>query len=205
MKKQLNTAIAALFLTTASMTAMAVEESSKGYFGISYGNASTDTGITGLTGTASLDEDNKGAKLFAGFNVDDNFAIEGHYSDFGEASLSGNNGDQFVDEGVTYQFLTTATVKIKAKSYGLAGVYKLNKINEITPFVKLGWYKWDAEATVNAGTVSGSASTDGTDKFYGLGFSYPLSDTVNIRTEFERYEVNSYDSDYVSVGISQNF
>ena len=205
MKKHLNTAIAALFLTTASMTAMAVEESSKGYFGISYGNASTDTGITGLTGTASLDEDNKGAKLFAGFNVDDNFAIEGHYSDFGEASLSGNNGDQFVDEGVTYQFLTTATVKIKAKSYGLAGVYKLNKINEITPFVKLGWYKWDAEATVNAGTVSGSASTDGTDKFYGLGFSYPLSDTVNIRTEFERYEVNSYDSDYVSVGISQNF
>ena len=131
MKKQLNTAIAALFLATASMTAMAAEDASKGYFGISYGDASTDTGITGLTGTASLDEDKKGAKLFAGFNVNDNFAIEGHYSDFGEASLSGNNGDQFVDDGVTYEFLTTATIKIKVKSYGLAGVYKFDKINEV--------------------------------------------------------------------------
>jgi len=205
MNKQLNTALASLFLATASMTATATEENKSGYVGISYGSISSETGITGLTGTATLDEDNKGAKLFAGFNVDENFSIEGFYSNSGEATLSGNNGDRFVDDGVTYELTTTATVKVEVKSYGLAGVYKLNKINEITPFVKLGFYKWDADATVNAGTVSGSASTDGTDTFYGVGLSYPLSDTVNVRTEFERYDLDGYDSDYMSVGISQNF
>lgn len=204
MNKQLNIAIAALFLTTASMTAIAAE-SDKGYIGVSYAKAEIDTGISSTTGTAALDEKDNSIKLFAGLNIDDNFAVEAHYIDFGEASLSGNNGDTFVEAGTTYQFLTTASIKVEAESYGVSGLYKFNMDNNITPFVKFGFQKWEAKATVNAGSVTGAGTVDGTDPFYGLGVSAPVSENIDIRAEFERFEADSEDLDYKSIGVAYNF
>ena len=204
MKKQINTTIAALFLATASMTAIA-SDASQGYIGISYSKVDIDTGISNTTGTAVLKEDDNSIKLFAGLNIDDNFAVEGHYIDFGEASLSGNNGDTFVEKGTTYQFLTTATIKVEAESYGVSGLYKFNIDNDITPFLKLGLHRWEATATVNAGSVTGSGSVDGTDPFYGLGVSASVSDNIDVRAEFERFEADSEDFDYKSIGMAYNF
>jgi OmpA-OmpF porin, OOP family len=204
MKNKLNTAIATLFVATASMTAVA-SESSEGYVGISYSKATIDTGISSTTGTASLDESDNSIKIFAGLNIDDNFAVEGHYIDFGEASLSGNNGDTFVENGTTYQFLTTASIKVAAESYGVAGLYKFNLDKSVTPFVKLGLHKWEATATVNAGSVTGSGTVDGTDPFYGVGVSASVSDNIDVRAEFERFEADSEDFDYKSIGVAYNF
>lgn len=204
MKKQLNTAIAALFLATGSMAVNAAE-SDKGYIGVSYAKAEIDTGISSTTGTAALDEKDNSIKLFAGLNIDDNFAVEAHYIDFGEASLSGNNGDTFVEAGTTYQFLTTASIKVEAESYGFSGLYKFNMDNNITPFVKFGFQKWEAKATVNAGSVTGAGTVDGTDPFYGIGVSAPVSENIDIRAEFERFEADSEDLDYKSIGVAYNF
>jgi OOP family OmpA-OmpF porin len=206
MKNKLNTAIVSLFVAVAatSMTAVAAE-SSQGYVGISYSKVDIDTGISSPTGTAVLDEKDNSIKLFAGLNIDENLAVEAHYIDFGEASLSGNNGDTFVEGGVTYQFLTTASIKVEAESYGVSGLYKFNVGNDITPFVKLGLHKWEAKATVNAGSVTGSGTVDGTDPFYGLGVSASVFENIDIRAEFERFEADSEDIDYKSIGVAYNF
>ena len=189
MKNKLNTALAALFLTTSSFTAFAAEESSQGYAGISFGQSTLDTGINSLTGTASLDEKDNATKIFAGFNIDENFAIEGHYANLGEATLSGNTGDRFTDEGTVYEFLVDGvTVTAKVKSIGVAGIYKFNVGDTITPFVKVGFHKWDNKISVSAGSVSGSAEDDGTDVFYGLGASSAISDKIDFRVELERFK-----------------
>jgi OOP family OmpA-OmpF porin len=206
MKNKLNTALAALFLTTSSFTALAAEESSQGYVGVSAGKSDIDTGIGSLTGTASLDESDTGIKIFAGFNINENFAIEGHYADLGEFSLSGNTNDTFVDEGTTYTFLVdNVKVAMKVKSIGVAGIYKFNIDDTITPFVKLGIQRWDEKITVSVGTVSGSAEDDGTDPFYGLGASVSAADNIDVRAEFERFKGDDGHLDYASVGIAYNF
>ena len=204
MINKLNIAIVSLFVAATSMTAVAAE-SGQGYVGISYSKVDIDTGISSPTGTAVLDEQDNSIKLFAGLNIDENLTVEAHYIDFGEASLSGNNGDTFIEGGVTYQFLTTASIKVEAESYGVSGLYKFNVGNDITPFVKLGLHKWEAKATVNAGSVTGSGTVDGTDKFYGLGVSAPVFENIDIRAEFERFKADSEDIDYKSIGVAYNF
>ena len=139
-------------------------------------------------------------------NINENFSIEGHYSDGGEISLSGNTGDRFTDEGTVYEFLVDGvTVKAELDSIGVSGLYKFAVSDSITPFVKLGLHRWDEKVTVSAGTVSGSAEDDGTDAFYGLGASAAISDKMDFRVEFERFKTDNGDFDYASAGIAYNF
>lgn len=176
------------------------------YVGINYGQSEIDTEATNLTGSASLDEKDSGIKLYAGLNLDENFAIEAHYADFGEASLSGNSGDTFSIDGTTFGFTQNGvTVKTEVKSFGISGIYRLPVNDTITPFAKLGIHRWDAEGTMSSGDASVSVSDDGTDLFYGLGIAVSLSDEVTLRAEYERFNGDEDPIEYLSAGVSYQF
>ena len=81
------------------------------YVGIDYLNNKIDTGITNISST--LDETDSGYSLFYGTEFTENLDIEASYQDFGEASLSGVNGNQFKVDSTTYQFNATATLYSK--------------------------------------------------------------------------------------------
>jgi OOP family OmpA-OmpF porin len=130
-----------------------------------------------------LDYDDTGGKIYGGYRLNNNFAIEGSYYDFGEMSNGGNSLD------------------IDGLSLGVVGSVPLS--DTFSVFAKVGAHFWDADIS---GPIVGQFSDDSdTDLFYGVGVDYALNDQWSIRGEIERYEVDKFDLDVASVGITLNF
>jgi opacity protein-like surface antigen len=68
-------------------------------------------------------------------------------------------------------------------------------------FAKLGVARLDAN--VDAAGI-GSVSDSESDVLYGLGFNYNVTDTVDVRLEWERMDFEDQ-IDTVSLGVSYNF
>jgi OOP family OmpA-OmpF porin len=129
-----------------------------------------------------------------------------HYADFGEASLSGNNGDTFALNGTTYTFTANdVNIAVGATSLGAAATVGHDFTNKLRAFAKLGLHAWELDASVTSSAGSASLTNSGTDLFYGIGAKYALTDRVSIRAEFERFNIDSDEIDFVSAGVSYRF
>jgi OmpA-OmpF porin, OOP family len=205
MKKYLVAAgIAALFSSTAF--AQASQNKTPFYLGFSAGQTKIDTGVSGLTGTASLDESDTGYKIFGGYKFDNVWSAEIQYADFGKASLKGNNGDRFTFDGTQYQFTANnSEVSVKAKSFGAAIVAGYDVSTVIRPYAKLGLHRWDSDASVTSNAGNASISDSGTDPFYGIGIQFSISDQLAARVEAEHYKYDSEKAQLISVGLMYRF
>jgi opacity protein-like surface antigen len=154
------------------------------YVGVSVGNPS------------SKDKDDLGdknkksftSKVFGGYNINDNVAIEGHYSNK-ITDISDDSGDNY-----------------QMKSLGVAVVYGL-PFETYTPFVKLGYHRWNFTENEDGNPA---INTKGNDLFFGLGTNIAINDRFNLRLEAERFNYNNSDGDSVktnlfSIGIVYNF
>ena len=178
----------------------------KFYVGVGVGKSSVDTGVTATTGTARLDEDDTGYKIFGGVQVNNIVGVEAFYVDFGEVSLTGNNGDTFAHQGTTYTF-TANNVKVTAaaKTFGIAPTLGYDVTEQFRPYVKAGFHRWDADASVTASSGSAALSDSGTDLMYGLGAVYMITDNVGIGAEYERFKFDSEDVDFLSANLRYKF
>ncbi len=199
------TLITSALLSTLLSTA-ALADSGNFYAGISAGKSDIDTDVSNLTGTASLDEDDKGFKLSGGYQYNENIAVEVHYTDLGEAELNGNSGDTFVLDGTTFAF-TANDVKVtsEGESYGIAAVFSFPLTDAIKPFARIGIQHWEIDGSVTSTAGNADFSDDGTDPFYGVGVDVQLSDSIALRAEYEHYELDSEDAEFLAVGIRVSF
>jgi outer membrane autotransporter protein len=194
-KKIASTALMGAILSFGAVQSYA---ENKSYIGVGFGSSEYDTGVSNLTGTAALDEDDSAFKIFYGFNVTPRVAIEIHYADFGEASLKGNNGDNFDIDSSTFSFTAnSASIVSESSSFGVSSVFKLFDKSTFNPYLKAGIHRWEVDATVtSASSATASVSDDGFDGFLGLGVDMELSDSFVVRVEYETYK---FDSDDASV------
>ncbi len=203
--------IITLFLT---FHASSFAQDTKWYLGAGYGASKNDTGVTSLTGTASLDEDDSGFKIFGGFQFNKFFGVEVGYIDLGEAELKGNTGDTFVSGGTTYQFLVDGvTVTAEGFSIPVFAVFSLpmdtatgvDFFKYFTPFAKIGFHYWENDFTVTSSSLSTeTGDDDGTDLAFGLGLNINLTRNFSIRGEWERLNTEE-ESDFFSGSIIFKF
>ena len=115
------------------------------------------------------DEKSVSKKLYTGVNVTKDTGIEAFWNDFGDAELKS----------------ASQSGSVNYKAIGLAGVYKppIN-IGGIQPLGKLGVAKFE---TKDKGELNSKQLND-VSMFLGLGAEYPLSDNVNLRAEYERFD-----------------
>ena len=178
------------------------------YVGLGYGLTSYDTGISNTTGTASLDEDDSGFKLFGGYNANKNVAIELAYADLGTASLTGNPGDTFVLDGTLFLFIGSGRLDIDGSLISLSGVFTHHFNDAFNIYGRVGLASWDADinATETGGT-SDSFSEDGTDFFLGFGTGWNFAQTWALKAEYELYSFDdiNVDVDLLSLNIVKTF
>lgn len=182
------------------------------YIGAGYGYSRIDTGVSGLTGTASLDDDDNGFKLFGGFKFNKFLGVEAAYAHLGEAELKGSTGDQFSSGGTTYQFLVDdVTIEAEATSIELAVVYFLpldyfmEPLKPLEPFFKLGAHLWEVEYSMSANNFDQVKSDDDDiDIVWGMGINIKVIDNVAIRAEWERFKTEE-DIDFFSASFVFNF
>lgn len=175
------------------------------YAGAGFGSTSTDTGIT--AGTATLDEDDSGFKLFAGKKLNNNISIEGVYADMGEATLTGDNGDTFTIGNTIYQFIVNnGELAVEGSVIGASAVYSHNLNDAFSIHGKLGMAFWEVDATVTgSGINSSTSSDDGFDLFYGVGVDYRINDGWSVRADYEIYNIEEGDADMLSASIVKWF
>jgi len=196
--------IAPLSLILAGLAAFGTSQAQENldwYLGAGLGDANFDSGVTSVTGTASLDEDDTATKIFAGVSVNPNLSIELQYSDLGEAKLSGNTGDRFNLNGTTFEFTSdNAQISAEAESIGASVLGVLPVTERFQAFGRLGLHTWDATATSTTPEQREELEDDGTDLFFGVGVEIALIHEASLRIEAEQYELD--DEDVTSVGGS---
>jgi len=192
--------IIALVISLIAIPTFALAQKSKVYVGAEYTHNKINTGVTNVS--SSLDEKDNGYSIFLGTEINKNLDIEIAYNDFGKASLSGVSGNEFRYNGTLYQFNQTATISEEATSYGIALRPKAEISKNVELVGILGIHQWDAKLNVAATTTGGSASSNGTDPFYGVGVKANF-DNLSVGLNYTEYK---FDSDKVkSLGLRASY
>lgn len=157
------------------------------YAGLSIGSTTVDIcGDASDIGLNSCDDTDTGWRLLGGWNINDNFAVEGSYTDAGQATASAL--------GVSVKAEATAwTISVKAQQ-------ALNDMFSV--FGRLGYAHWKADLS---GTAGLSASDDGNDLNYGVGLQYTINEQFGVRGEWERTDADGTDVDMLSIGVTFSF
>ena len=140
---------------------------------------------------ASLDEDDTAFKVFVGYKLDlpvIDLGVEGGYVSLGEPEIE-------IDTVFGTQQVGLETTGLNV--WGTAGL----EVGPVDVFGKLGFISWDVEAGIDG---FDSASDDGTDMGYGLGVSFDLG-SIQLRGEYEVYDIDDADVEMLSVGIAFRF
>lgn len=162
----------------ALLMAPAAQADSGFYLGASVGNTTIEE--------QDFDEDDTSWKAFGGYIFDMpvvDFAVEAAYIDFGNP------------EGEILQ----VPAGIEATGVGVFGLVGLDW-GLFGMFAKAGYVSWDAD--VSLGGLTGSDS--GEDPGYGIGLRFNFS-SVEIRAEYELFDIEDTDVDLLSLGILWRF
>lgn len=120
-------------------------------------------------------------KGLAGIRMSDVFSIEGQYVNFGTAK----DGDN----------------EVKADGWTAGALVELPMFQYVHPYGKAGALFWNAD-----GDFQGvDADDDGTDFTYGVGVRFKVTDNLDLRAEYERFEMSDTDVDMASANLQFNF
>lgn len=140
----------------------------------------------------SSDDWQAGGKLFGGYNIDQNWALEAGHSRFGNEDINAFSGSGF----------TTAEVK-SSRTY-IAAKYTMPVNAELSAYGKLG-----ASYNETKFSLMGDSYTDrDTGAYAALGVQYALAPNVSLFGEYERYgrkKEAGAKADVVSVGLQYGF
>ena len=176
------------------------------YYGVSFSSINYDTGATPTAGTIQLDERSFGFKLKVGNMINRSFAMELFYADYGEASILGNAGSQFTIDNTLFSFSTNnASLTFENEAIGLNGAYFKPINNSLTFMARLGVLAWTRNLIIIDGASSGTASDEGNDLFYSLGFEQQISKSTSIIIEYEQLKFGEADVDSLAFALALRF
>lgn len=128
-----------------------------------------------------LDESENHWKAYVGTMFNSAVGIELSYVDFDRAQELGSSFD--------------------ADGYGAGLVLALPVAENFSVYAKGGIFFWDAQSRF-AGLT---ANDDGDDPFYGAGVQFRLNDALDLRVEYERYEIVDIDIDSATAALQFSF
>jgi OOP family OmpA-OmpF porin len=155
------------------------------YVGVAAGGTNTDVDCAGTT---SCDKSDTGFKLFGGYKLTENIAVEAHYADFGKAKLN----------------VGTASIDVKMSGFGLGAAY----LGDFTP---------DWNGVVRAGVARNKVKLEGaasdsqskTKAYVGAGVGYKLTKEVALTAavDYTEGEIggDKAKATLYTIGVNYNF
>lgn len=158
-------------------------------------------------GTSSIDErdQDKGYKVFGGYQFHPNFGVEAGYFDLGRFGYTAN---------ATPSGSLTGDIRIKGLNLDLVGTLPLTQ--RFSAFARVGVNYARTEGRFSAVPLaqvpypSSSTSERATNVKYGLGLAYAFNESWSMRVEAERYHIkdsvgNKGHADMISAGLVYRF
>lgn len=169
---------------------------------------STDDAALTAAGATGLSSSDKGSgnqwRLQLGYQFNPNFALEAGYIDFGKADYSASYTGG------------SAHGSVKVGGFDLAALGIVPLGDNVSLFGKAGIVaahtKSSLSALAPAAAASGSQSADTVSPLLGLGASYKISNTSDLRAEYDHVsdlgksnKTGKLSSDMLSVGLAYHF
>ncbi len=158
----------------------------------------------GFSSSTIVDDDRStGFKVFGGYQLNKNFAIEGGYFDLGSFGYNANT----VPAGTL-----SGNIKLKGLNLDLVGIVPLTE--KFSVFGRAGLnYAQARDSFSGTGAVrvtNPNPRKNDTNYKLGLGLQYALTESLDLRAEAERYRINDAVGnrghvDLVSVGLVYRF
>jgi OOP family OmpA-OmpF porin len=152
--------------------------------------------------SSSTDRRSTGGKLFGGYQLTPNFALEGGYFDLGHFNYSG------VTTGGNYNGNTS----IRGLNLDLVGTLPLSERFSLLGRVGAAYAQTrdNFSSTGFAPANTGNRSNNSTNVKYGVGLQYAVTDALFVRAELERYRINDpirnrNNVDMASLGLVYSF
>ncbi|MDP3171523.1 MAG: outer membrane beta-barrel protein [Polaromonas sp.] len=204
--------------TVSSSWAIAQDETTGPYIGGNIGRTRADFNNDsinrtlsgqGLTARSST-EDNSGTgyKLFGGYQLNRNFAVEGGYFDLGKSSYTVNATRNTDNVPGTFNGET----RVRGLNLDLVGMLPVS--DRFSVFGRIGAAYAQSRASFNStGSVPVNPSNtrkNDTNLKVGLGMQYAITEALALRAELERYRINDPvrnrgHIDMASVGLVYRF
>lgn len=174
--------ILVLFSLGAALAAASAPAAAQYYAGASLGPTTVDLCDVRLTG---CEDDGTGLKLFAGSVINQNLAVELAWVDLGELEESTLGGP----------------LRLEIKGIQVAALGSLPLSPRWRAFGKVGLYLWDRRAR----GPGGSFNDDGTNIMFGVGGAWNIRRDIDLRLEWERFDIDGDDIDMLSAGVQLSF
>jgi len=139
------------------------------YVGVAAGGTNIDVDCQGAP---SCDKSDTGFKLFGGYKLTENVAVEAHYADYGKAKLSGNG----------------ASLDLKLSGFGLGVALLGDFATDWNGVVRAGIARNKAKADGSAPGISASDSQSKTKGYIGAGVGYKLTKEVSLTAAIDYTE-----------------
>ena len=147
------------------------------------GQLASDLSTHGITGTGTIENYDLGLKLFAGYQFNDTFALEGGYVNLGKYSLTGSYSRPLP--------AGTFTGDRKTQGANLDLVAKAGITEQISGYGRLGAAYLNTKASASASTASFVGYSNATKNQIvadiGAGFQYDFSKKLALRLEWQHF------------------
>jgi OOP family OmpA-OmpF porin len=193
-------AIIAAAVSLAAIPAMA-QQAPQWYVGFGAGKSKTsddivdqrESSIVNGSATGSTFDDSDGAfKAFAGWQVNDLFALEAFYADLGETHLVTNTVSASAGLPGTFD------MKRRVDGFGLDGLVRGNFAQGLSVFARAGIFasRVRGDATVSGSLIfvsdptatSKSTTASKSVAHYGVGGEWAFQPNTSVRLEYERFD-----------------
>ncbi|MFQ5878159.1 MAG: outer membrane beta-barrel protein [Acidobacteriota bacterium] len=156
------------------------------FIGASLGEASIEDPEQGIT----LDADDLGYKVFAGFRMLKFLGFEASYVDLGRPDDSSSG----------------LTLDLEGNGWDVFAVGVLPLGERLELFGKAGLVYWDIEGTLSDGTSVLSRDDSGIEVAYGLGAGFRFGEHLTFRLERESFEIDkAREVNLTSIGLVLTF
>lgn len=209
------TPVALTLLGLATLSTCAVAQDAHWYMGANVGqsqatidDARINSSLVGAGFSATTIEDRNrdtGYKVFGGYQINPNFAIEGGYFNLGKFGYTATT----VPAGSL-----TGDIKVQGLNLDLVGTVPITDRFSLLGRIGANYAEVDGTfsktGAVQAFNVNPNPNSRETNLKVGLGMEYALTDALSWRAEVERYRINDTvgnkgDVDLVSVGLVYRF
>lgn len=184
MKRNVQT-ISGLILATFLLPSLANADTGL-FVGASIGSSHLDEDFGGF----NMDSDASAYRIFGGFQLGDHLGIEAGYHNFGDF-------EETVDFG---QFLSRT--EITADGWTLGGTVGLPLSEQFSLYGRAGVFFWDADVEVDGFSID---VPEDENPYYGGGAKYRVSPNLSLIGDWTRYELDTIDSDVISIGFQYGF
>lgn len=174
-----------------SVQAIAEEEQDRFYAKLDLGSSTFSSYEP--TGTATVTSASKVGDswgITAGLQLSDFLSFELSHNDFGSS------------EGkIKIPTVGASSYKVEVSSNALSVIPSMPLSEKTRFFVELGQHVWEAD--VSQGASKGMS--DGSDFFYGFGFSYDVREQIRTGFDFSKYKLDPDDFQNISVSLAYLF